>query len=114
MQTKVTIYLPDGTEIERELDWPEDPGYDRIKAFMAECFAPGVDFEQVTVLGNTPMGEYTDMFVDEMGHPKGLGRNEKATAHYRRNYLTRNPKSDPESLPHIVGMAVYFHRTVWF
>jgi hypothetical protein len=114
MQTKVTIYMPDGTEIERELDWPQDPGYQTIKAFMTECFGPGVDFEQVTVMAPGEDKVYTDMFVDEMGHPKGLGRNDKATEHYRRNYLTQNPKTNPDSMPYIVGVAVYFHRMVWY
>jgi hypothetical protein len=54
------------------------------------------------------------MFVDEMGLPKNLPRNEKATEIYRNNWLTQHPGADPDSLPHIAGTAVIFSRRVWF
>lgn len=68
--------------------------------------------EHVRILGED--GKYTDMFVDENGLITGLPRNEKATEHYRRNWLKQHPDTPPERLSFIVGTAVLFDRQVWF
>ena len=77
----------------------------------------GADFmEHVNVLADFTGGlkfDWADMFVDELGHPKGLPRNEAATMIYRRNALLNHGVTDPESLPWIAGPAVLFRRKVW-
>ena len=60
------------------------------------------------------LGEYTDMFVDELGHSEGLPFNEMATAIYRANALAHEqPTPKPEELPWIAGNAIVFHERVW-
>ena len=106
-----TIYRADGTEEQGEVDWPEHPSYVQIKTLTEPIV--GGPLEHVTVLHD---GERADMFVDELGHMRKSGpkpRNEKGTTIYRNNWLTRHPEAEPESLPHIVGDVVLFHRVVW-
>jgi hypothetical protein len=79
----------------------------------------GGDLEHVRVFTHFAEGEpdrYLDMFVDEMGGPKGLPRNDRATVIYRNNVLVHAPAEypDPEALPMIYGTAVLFARRVWF
>ena len=112
METKYTVIQPDGTEEDRVVEWPDDPGYDRIKSIV-EPVLNGGWLEHVTVLFN---GEAHDMFVDEEGRVphKNLPRNDKATEIYRAAALSREPMRHPESLPWVAGPAVIFQRRVWF
>lgn len=108
--TKYTVYHVDGTETEYEIDFPREPGYNRL-APIIQPHLDGADLERVYVLWND---EPLDMFVDEFGAGKPLPRNEKATEIYRNNVLTRRKDKNPEELPAIYGPAVLFHRRVWF
>lgn len=112
METTYTVIKADGTQTDGIVDWPEEPGYDQIKA-LVEPLLDGGWLEHVTVLFQD---RPHDMFVDEEGRlpHKSLPRNEKATAIYRRAALKRDPKRDPESFAWIAGTAVIFHRRVWF
>lgn len=111
MKTSIRIIKADGTEETRDLDWPEAPGYEAIRALVEPILGPGRFLERVAVLHE---GERTDMCVDETGHLYGLPRNEKATAIYRANWLSQHPDCSPEALPWIAGTAVLFSRRVWF
>ena len=111
MQTTMTILQPDGTTVHVELDMAPRPSLHDIQAVLAPYFGRAYT-EHVRILGED--GEYTDMFVDENGLITGLPRNEKATEHYRRNWLKQRPDTPPERLGFIVGTAVLFDRQVWF
>lgn len=67
-------------------------------------------FEHVSVLFNDKLA---DMFVDETGVNDGLPRNDAATAIYRAAFLRNHPEAEPESLPHIAGIAVIPWRKLW-
>ena len=88
-------------------DWPT---FHELRDLI-EPMLDGGDMEHVTVFWQ---GHYTDMFVDEVGHRKGLDRNERATDIYRANVLTheRHPPQ-PEDMPWIAGPAVLFDKRVW-
>jgi hypothetical protein len=112
VHTTYHILATDGERTTRTVEWPRDPGYDRIKALIEPILGAGNWLEHVAVLHE---GQRRDMFVDENGHSKRLPRNEVATEIYRSNWLTQHPGVDPEELPHIVGPAVLFpDRLVWF
>ena len=109
--TTITVMRPDAEpETQEVVGLKAEPGYQALKAIV-EPLIDGAPLEHVTVLHD---GERRDMFVDECGSLNGLPRNEAATAIYRNNWLTQNPKADPESLPAIYGPAVLFSRRVWF
>lgn len=110
MKTDYTIFRTDGTEERGSVDWPQEPGYDRISKFCEPVIECGL-LDHASVMHD---GQVMDMIVDESGHPKGLPRNEQATIVYRSYALSRNPGIDPESLPWIAGTAVLFYRRVWF
>jgi hypothetical protein len=109
METKFTVYFPDGTKAERMTDIPRDPGYGLLKTLLKE-FIPN-HFEHVAVLHDD---KRLDMFVDEDGLMKKMPRNEAATEIFRTNWLKKYPKTPPEELSFIVGTAVLFHRRVWY
>lgn len=113
MQTTWTQYNVDGTEVEGSADLPAEPYFMQIKdAACGPIFAAGAQHvEHVTVLFR---GERSDMFVDEQGIERGLPVNEKATAIYRAAWLSHSPDTPPETLPSIYGLAIVFHRRVWF
>ena len=54
------------------------------------------------------------MFADDLATVKELPRNERATALYREQYLSKHPKVDPETLPHTAGTAMLFEEQVLF
>lgn len=115
MKTSYTI-IRVGTEPEQvETELPDYPGYDKIKRIIG----PLIGFEPLEHVAVLHDGERTDMFVSELGSlalttRPPLPRNEAATAIYRNNWLTRNPGTDPESMPAIYGTAILFDRRVWF
>lgn len=106
----MTIYHADGREEVVETDLPPRPTLHQLNKVLVPCF-PLAYTEHVNVLHN---GKHTDMFVDEDGHTKRLPRNEKATAIYRNNWLTKHPNTNLEILPYIVGVAVVFSDRVWY
>lgn len=98
------------TKIELSPDATEGPSYKALSAVLDPLFFKR-PWEHVSVLFE---GRRTDMFVDESGVLDGLPRNEAATAIYRANWLSQYPHADPESLPHIAGLAVVFEKRVWY
>ncbi len=116
MKTAYRIYRPGHASAEHhEIDWPEDPGYYRLKELIEPLLGDGEPLEHVTVLHN---GERADMFVSELGNVPlttrpPLAINDAATKIYRHNWLTQHPGADPDSLPSIAGVAVLFDRIVW-
>ena len=115
MKTEYTIFRVGKAEERGEVDWPREPGYDKIKALVEPILGEGEPLEHVTVLWH---GERADMFVSEYGHMALTTRaplpiNDRATDVYRTNWMSRHPDEDPESLPTIAGTAILFHRIVW-
>ena len=106
----MTVYHADGREEVVETALPPRPNLHQLNKVMAPYF-PNAYTEHVNVLVGS---RYTDMFVDEDGLTKRLPRNEKATAIYRNNWLTKYPNTDPETLAFIVGPAVVFSDRVWY
>ena len=115
MKTGYSIYLTNGTRVDATCELAETPGYDAINAVVRPLISTLLTthdyIEHVAVLVD---GERRDMFVDEDGQNKRLPRNEAATTHYRRSWMTTYPKHDPETLPYIYGDAVLFKRRIWF
>jgi hypothetical protein len=122
MKTAYTIYHHGGAQERGEIDWPDEPGYDRIKKLVEPLIEGPI--EHVTVLDPSkidadeidPRADRRDLFVDELGHVRKTGpkpRNDAATTIYRANWMRMHPTQDPESLPFIAGTAVLFDRIVW-
>jgi hypothetical protein len=114
METRLLVMKPGSPEERRTFELPERPTYNELRELLrillGEC-----DPEHVAVLADFAGGlnfKRADMFVDEMGHPKRLPRNEAATTLYRRATLLRE-EGDPELLDWIAGPAVLFERIVW-
>lgn len=110
MITTYHVIKPDGTKTTHTVDWPGEPGLDRMKTVI-EPLLDGARLEHVAVLHE---GRRHDMFVDEEFVSKGLPYNAEATEIYRCNWMTQHPDVDPESLPPILGVAVLFDRLIWF
>lgn len=116
MQTKYTVISVAGDTTEHTVDWPDDPGYDRIRTLVEPLLGADEPLEHVAVLYN---GERRDMFVSELGNvvltTRGpLPVNTVATTIYRANWLNRHPETDPDSMSAIHGVAVLFtDREVW-
>jgi hypothetical protein len=117
MKTRIRIIRPGQADVHQDHELSREPGYEALKELITP-FLGGAWMERVAVLADFDQAgappKPTDMFVDEDGHSKGLPRNEVATAIYRRHWLNQHPGTDPETLPHIVGVAVLFDRRVWF
>lgn len=94
---------------QREIDWVRPPSFAQLDKLLKPLFQ-NRHWEHVTVLYE---GRRADMFVDERGAIDEFPRNERATAIYRNNWLTRHPEADPESLHAIYGLAVLFEKIVW-
>ena len=110
MTTHFDILIP-GSPIEtREVELAADPGYDAIARVLAPWFGK-TEFEHVNIL-MPDRTTYSDMFVDEMGHPKGLPANDAATVHYVRNAQVHHIPGWEDVW--IAGPAIVFHRRVWF
>lgn len=108
--TRMLIISADGTSEDREATFAGTPNYDSLRKAMDGVFDER--FEHVYVLHDD---QRRDMFVGETSTINGRhSRNEKATAIYRNNALTRSPVIDPESIPAIYGPAVLFpDMVVW-
>jgi hypothetical protein len=115
MEFRALLMRPDEPNERRIVELPARPDYHELAAVLRPLLDTQT-FEHVTVLSDFEGGldfRPSDMFVDEMGHPKGLPLNGAATAIYRRNALLHQGVSDPESLPWIAGPAILFERIVW-
>jgi hypothetical protein len=110
----LSIYRPGQPEPEIvNVRMAKRPSLDELHAIIdpyLEIDGEKRNLEHVNVLFN---GTPHDMFVDECGVLDELPRNEAATAIYRANWLDMHPDDDPESLPHIAGVALVFWRKVW-
>lgn len=92
------------------IDWPSEPGFAAIR-MLVEPLLDNAIMEHVSVLYE---GARCDMFVDEMGHSKGLMLNRIATKIYWAASLQREPDANTNAWPTIVGPAVLFERQIWF
>jgi len=116
VKTRYHLILPDeGFAQTYEVDWPQEPGYDRIKS-LVEPLINDEPLEHVSVLYND---RRADMFVSGVGAmaygKRGpLPRNDEATHIYRAASMRRDPTQDPEDMPAIYGPAVIFDRIVWY
>ena len=70
---RYTIYSPDGTSEEGQVDWPADPCFAAISRLVQPIV--GGTIERVRILDPAKVdadevsaGDYRDMFVDDMGH----------------------------------------------
>jgi len=116
METSYTLLRTDGSADEHEVDWPDAPSLEEIHALVDPLLGEDEPLEHVSVLYR---GERCDMFVSELGHVELTHRprlpiNPRATAIYRRAWLEAHPEDNPDDLPAIAGVAVLFHRRVWF
>jgi len=114
MQTGYRILRADGTEIASAC-WIHEGDVsgtrETLKRLMAEVLGPDAGFERVRVLWD---GKERDLFVDEMGHPKGLSPNRQATIVYRSAMVQHDPLVEArEDMPWIAGDAVLFDRSFW-
>jgi hypothetical protein len=109
--TKYRVFSAAGTVADHEILMDEKPRYDDLRN-LVEPHLAGARLMHVRVLCPL-LGEWTDMFVDEMGALRRLPRNEAATKIYRHGILSKRPNDDPEKLPYIAGAAVVFLRQVW-
>ena len=117
--TRYTIIRPGVAPSKAEtgcVDWPKKPGYKRIKNLVEPIL--GDYMEHVTVYwpsAASATSGYTDMFVDGSGQLKRLPLNAFATRIYRHNWLVHEPeKAAASKLATIRGIAVLFHRKVWY
>lgn len=115
MKCKMYVIPITGEPIISEVEFKENvPTIRELRALVGPEI-PSLNDPHAAERVNVWFGEkYTDMFVDEVGIEKGLPRNERATEIYRANWLRAHPKDDPESLPHVAGVAVVFDARVWF
>lgn len=100
-----------GTFVDHEVMMEKKPSYDELRS-LVEPHLNGARLMHVRVLCPL-LGQWTDMFVDEMGALRRLPRNDAATRIFRNGHLSKRPDDDPESLPYIAGAAVVFLRPVW-
>lgn len=112
--TKAILMRPEQPNQTVAFDLPHAATLDELKDVILPWL--GCEhMEHVSVLADFSGGfrfQVADMFIDEMGHAKGLPRNENATAIYRRNAVL-NQGVAPEELPWIAGPALLFRRKVW-
>lgn len=114
MKCNMIILPMSGGRIIQPVEFKTDePTYAELRALIVPEI-PSLDdgnFEHVTVLYGD---RRCDMFVDETGVNRNLGRNKAATDIYRASWMKRHPGEDPETLPAIEGVAVVFDVQVWF
>ena len=119
--TAYTVLFADGSSYKANIDWPRQPGLDRIHA-LVEPLLGNEPAEHVCILMPPPRDPsfvVGDMFVSEFGALRWKDRNRlpenaAASEHYHRATLTRAPNARPGDLPTIHGIAIVFHRKVWF
>ncbi len=109
--TKYRVITEAGSFADHELLMDKKPVYDDLRN-LVEPHLRGARLMHVRVLCPL-LGEWTDMFVDEMGALKRLPRNDAATKIFRNGFMSKRPDDDPEKLPYIAGTAVVFLRPVW-
>ena len=112
METAVIVLHANGVNCETTIEIAEKPTLPELRRAISPLIGGGTACH-VSVL-NPQTGGRRDMFYDELAGPKGLPRNDDATAIYRRAYLARFPDVDPEALDWVAGDAVVVKdRSVW-
>jgi hypothetical protein len=111
LPTKYRVFIEAGTVTDHEILMEKKPVYEDLRS-VVEPHLCGANLLHVLVLC-PDTGNWTDMFIDDMGALKRLARNEAATRIYRNDFLSKNPNADPEQLQYIAGPAVVFLRPVW-
>jgi hypothetical protein len=109
--TTYRVITESGTVADHEILMERKPLYEDLRS-LVEPHLGGARLMHVRVLC-PHLGQWTDMFVDEMGALRRLPRNDAATKIYRNGHLSRRPDDDPETLPYIAGTAVVFLRPIW-
>jgi hypothetical protein len=107
-----TIWADDRPQKIEEL--PYNGEFESVRPRVLEV--TGEPYEHVSVLHAFDVGTKpvrADMFVNEMGHSKGLRFNQKASKIYRRYWMKTHPDHNEDDLPPILGDAVIFDRIVW-
>jgi hypothetical protein len=105
------VFAETGAYADHEIQMAKEPVYEDLRRLI-EPHLCGARLMRVRVLCPT-LGDWVDMFIDDMGALKRLPRNDAATTIYRNGHLSKNPNDDPETLPYIAGPAVVFLRPVW-
>lgn len=103
-----TIFRPSDAHTTGEIEWPDEPGYKAIAAFVDPII--GGHLEHVTVLHK---GARADMFVEEFGAVNGMPVNVAATEIYWAASKARGEHPERDGAPKIHGIAVLFDERVW-
>jgi hypothetical protein len=103
------VITTDGTESGHQVEMST---VQTLKELCAEL-SPHLDWDTMMHVDMLLGGHPADMFVDDLGIPKDLPHNEKATVICRANRMRKHPKDNPENLPHIAGPVVFFEEIVW-
>jgi hypothetical protein len=109
--TTYRVITESGTIADHEILMERKPLYEDLRSLVEPHLSSG-RLMHVRVLC-PHLGQWTDMFVDEMGALRRMPRNDAATIIYRNGHLSKRPDDDPEKLPYIAGTAVVFLRPVW-
>ena len=126
MKTTFGVIRPNGLNETGEVDWPEEPTYDQLKAVIEPFLTavrPGARLEHVWILNRAGNGR-TSMFVDEDSALLRQKINHDATRLYHAatiRGLTAMPKPTEDQVadgiiidsPMIHGVAIVFDRPVW-
>ena len=138
MKTAFKVIRPNGLCEDGEVDWPEEPSYDQLKATIEPFLTaerPGARLEHVWILNDTGDGR-TSMFVDEESALLKQKINYDATRLYHAatvRGLTPVTKPTEDQIidgiiidspmihgvaivfdrPMIHGVAIVFDRPVW-
>jgi hypothetical protein len=113
METKVLVMKPGEPSELRTFELPERPRYNEI-ADLVELLIGVTRCEHVSVLADFAGGltfRESDLFVDEMGHPKGLPR-KRERDRYLSPRLTHKRKRSPGrfAVDRRAGRPVRAHR----
>ena len=116
MQTTFEVIGVDGISRVHTIELEREPTFtklaDIVNPYLQAEGKPEAFFEHIRVFHQ---GDYDSMFVDDMGALKKLPVNEAATLIYHANMLAHEcPGADTSTWPKIHGVAVLFHRNVWF
>ena len=117
MLTSFLIIRPEPPLTVVDVDLPEDPGFQRLKAIIEPIIRADrahAHFEHVSVLHD---GKPADMFVDDEGVLHDLPANMPATRVYHANSIARGEphlNGVMPGAPIIRGVAILSSRRVWF
>jgi hypothetical protein len=93
--TKYRVITEAGMGTDHEIMMEKKPVYDELRS-LVEPHLNGARLMHVKVLC-PELGQWTDMFIDDMGALKRLPCNDIANKLYRTGFLLKNPYEDPEN-----------------